>query len=137
MLDGICTKFNARALVVEDNFMNQELIKALLTRMDVEVETASDGEEALELFQENDFDIVFMDILMPKKDGYQVTRDIRALEGGRKHTPVIAVTASAMMGDQEKCLAAGMDDYIAKPIRGEHLEAILTKHLPPSACVVR
>ena len=133
MSEKISTKFNASILVVEDNFMNQELIKALLTKMDCDVDAASDGEEALEMFQEAQYDIVFMDILMPKKDGYQVTREIREMESGQKRTPIVAVTANAMMGDQEKCLAAGMDDYIAKPIRGEHLEVILSKHVPDLA----
>lgn len=130
MSEKLSTKFNATVLVVEDNFMNQELIKALLSKMDCDVEAASDGEEALEMFQETQYDMIFMDILMPKKDGYQVTREIRQLENGQGRTPIVAVTANAMMGDQEKCLAAGMDDYIAKPIRGEHLEVILSKHIP-------
>lgn len=129
MADKLSTKFNANILVVEDNFMNQELLKALLSQMDCDVDTASDGEEALEMFQDSEYDLIFMDILMPKKDGYQVTREIRQLEAGQQHIPIVAVTANAMMGDQEKCLAAGMDDYIAKPIRGEHLEVILSKHI--------
>jgi CheY-like chemotaxis protein len=117
-----------RALLVEDYFINQEILQEMLKLMGITVETASNGEEALERATQKAYDVILMDIQMPKKDGYQVTREIRK-EGQNIHTPIIAVTASALTGDREKCIEAGMDDYLAKPIELDQLEAMLKKHL--------
>ena len=102
----------------------------MLERLGAEVATASDGSEAVETLRENHFDAVLMDVHMPEMDGYEATRAIRAHEadaGG--HVPIIAMTANAMKGDRERCLAAGMDDYISKPVRADELfEAVEQVH---------
>jgi len=94
------------------------------------VDVAEDGEEALELYQAGNYDLIFMDVQMPELDGYEVTAKIRGFEADDKHTPIVAVTANALSGDKEKCIEAGMDDYISKPIKGESLEEMLIKYLP-------
>jgi len=106
--------------VAEDNPPNMLLAKGLLAKMfsEVTIIGATDGNEAVELFTQNLPTLVLMDVQMPGKDGYSATADIRAYEaehGG--HTPIIALTAGALEGDRERCLQAGMDDYIAKPIQ--------------------
>jgi CheY-like chemotaxis protein len=105
-----------RVLLVEDNPVNQLVAVAALRRMGYQPEVAGTGRKALELCGQHPFDIIFMDISMPDMDGFQATAEIRKLEGTDRHTPVVAVTAHAFEGDREKCLAAGMDDYLTKPI---------------------
>ncbi|OQP67531.1 response regulator [Niastella populi] len=105
-------------LLVEDNPVNQEITLGMLIKRSHQVVCAKNGLEALDCFKKQDFDIIFMDIQMPEKNGYEATRAIRELERfGTKHTHIIALTANAMQGDREKCLEAGMDDYISKPVR--------------------
>jgi CheY-like chemotaxis protein len=120
-----------KALVVDDYIINQELTKEMMEMMGCNVDVAEDGIIALEKYKNNIYDIIMMDVQMPELDGYEVTKKIRDFEasGGKKHTIIVAITANAMQGDQEKCLNAGMDDYISKPLRGEHLEKVLTKYL--------
>lgn len=118
-----------KVLVAEDHFINRELISGILKLMDCEVVVAQDGEEVVAVFQSSPFDLVFMDINMPKKDGYQATKEIRNLGLTQSKVPIVALTAYAMEGDKEKCLDAGMDDYISKPIDFDHLEQILKKYL--------
>lgn len=125
----ISAEFNAHILVVDDYIVNQELTKEMLEMMKCEVDVAEDGNEALSLYKEATYDLIFMDVQMPGMDGYDVTRQIRMLEGSAKHTPIIAVTANALVGDREKCLEAGMDDYISKPIKGSDLEMMLEKYV--------
>lgn len=126
----VTSKFpGKRALVVEDYFVNQEVTQDILELMGVDVEVAENGREALELYQNQKYDLIFMDIQMPEMDGYQTTREIRRTEKG-DHVPIIALTANALSGDREKCLEAGMDDYISKPIEVEKIEEILKKYLP-------
>ena len=118
---------NARALLVDDYHVNQIFAEKLLRKFGFQhIDKAEDGFEALLKYNENTYDIVFMDCQMPKMDGYITTQEIRALEAsGVSHTPIIAMTANAMMGDREKCLKSGMDDYLSKPLRAEHLRKIL------------
>ncbi len=119
-----------RILVVEDYFINQEVIKEMLEIMQCNVDVAENGEEALEKFKVGDYKLVLMDIQMPIKDGFDTTREIRMLEANSgKHTIVVALTANALEGDREKCIKAGMDDYLSKPIMAENLEEMLNKHL--------
>lgn len=125
----ISSEFNASILVVDDYIVNQELTKEMLEMMKCEVDVAEDGNEALALYKEGNYDLIFMDVQMPGVDGYEVTRQIRTLEGNTKHTPIIAVTANALVGDKEKCLEAGMDNYISKPIKGSDLEMMLEKYI--------
>jgi PAS domain S-box-containing protein len=115
-----------RVLVVEDNPTNQQVAQAVLEGAGIHVEIAADGEEALAALQRAPYDAVLMDIQMPRMDGYEATRRIRR-EPRFSSLPVIAMTAHAMKGDDEKCLAAGMDDYIAKPIQQDRLFHTLWK----------
>ena len=99
----------------------------MLERMGADVELASNGRASLEILQSGKFDAVLMDCHMPEMDGYEATRMIRAHEQGGLRTPVIALTANAMRGERERCLAAGMDDYLSKPIDAERLLEVLVK----------
>ncbi len=116
-----------RALVVEDNPINQRVIVQMIERRGYRADVASNGLEALDRLSQEAYDLVLMDCQMPVMDGYEATREIRRLEGSNRHTPIIAVTANAMVGDREKCLAAGMDDYLSKPVKMEALEAMLNR----------
>ena len=116
-------------MLVEDNPINQKLAGIILGKLNCEVFTASNGVEAIERFENNQIDIIFMDIEMPGMNGLEVTRALRSLEkGSGSSTPIIAMTAHAMKGDRERFIEAGMDDYIAKPIDKEALESVLRKY---------
>jgi len=123
-------KFDAHVLIVEDYFVNLDLTKEMLEMLHCTVDTAEDGEQALQQYRENSYDLILMDIQMPVKDGLQATREIRELEKteGKKYTPIVAVTANAMEEDRIESLNAGMDDFITKPIKIAHLETILSKY---------
>lgn len=119
-----------KALIVEDNRINQRLIKLLLEQYNISVATADNGSEAVELCRKYPYDIIFMDIDMPVKDGISATHEIRGLSLFQTHAcPIIALTALAMQGDRERILAEGLDDYVSKPLGREKLELILTRHL--------
>jgi CheY-like chemotaxis protein len=123
------------ALVVEDNLINQRLIKLLLKEYGINVIAVSNGDEAVETCRAHKFDIVFMDIDMPIKDGILATQEIKAEEGPARvgRMPIIALTALAMEGDREYILGRGLDDYLSKPLTREKLEYILHKYLHVSA----
>ena len=107
-----------RLLLAEDNVINQRLAVGVLSKYGHEVVVVHDGQEAVEALENAEFDVVLMDVQMPVMDGFEATRLIRDHERGTdRHIPIIAMTAHAMKGDREKCIAAGMDEYIAKPIR--------------------
>ena len=114
-------------LIAEDHPVNQKLIKAILTKAGCQVELADNGREALEKFcaSPGRYDLIFMDVQMPEMDGLEATQRIRAQ--GYDHTPIIAMTAHAMKGDREKCLAAGMNDYIAKPIKKDGVFKLINR----------
>ncbi|MGE0094313.1 MAG: response regulator [Alphaproteobacteria bacterium] len=105
-----------RVLIVEDSEINQKVARALAEKAGYRCEVAANGIEALAAIRERPYDVILMDVQMPEMDGYTATRRVRALAGLIARTPVIGMTANAMKGDREKCLEAGMDDYIAKPI---------------------
>lgn len=123
-------------LLVEDEYINRTLAVTLLEREGWQVTTAEDGLEAIQLHEEEQFDLILMDIQMPQLNGYEATRSIRRSEKKGCHIPIIAMTAYAVNGDREKCLAAGMDGYVSKPIRPEKLsheiERVLEQHLAQS-----
>src|SRR5581483_8401247 len=109
-------------LLAEDNAVNQRVAARMLEKLGHDVELADNGFQAVQKFNEKAFDMVLMDVQMPEMDGFQATAAIRKLELTQaKHTPVIAMTAHALKGDRERCLEAGMDGYIAKPVHIDDL----------------
>ena len=117
-----------RILIAEDNAVNQKFLQRLLERMGHVTAVANHGAEALEFFRTGNFDLVFMDVQMPEMDGYAATAAIRDLEKhAGKHIPIIAMTAHALAGDREKCLTAGMDDYLSKPARLTEIEQAINR----------
>jgi two-component system, sensor histidine kinase and response regulator len=114
-----------RILVAEDNPVNQKVALRMFTKMGCRADVVGNGKEAVEAVQAVPYDMVFMDCNMPDVDGFEATRMIRALETHHKHTVIIAMTANALKGDKEKCIEAGMDDYIAKPVRQNDLAAMV------------
>ena len=117
----------ARVLVAEDNEVNQKVAVRFLEKLSYRVELADNGREAVDACARTHYDAVLMDGQMPTLDGFEATRRIREDEGDERHTPIIAMTASAMKGDRERCLEAGMDDYVSKPVTPESLEAVLKR----------
>jgi len=112
----------SRVLVAEDSSVNQELIKRLLEKWGHRPEIAEDGRMALSLFNTNQFDLILMDLQMPEVNGFEVTAKIREAEHGTdRHIPIVALTAHALTGDRERCVDAGMDDYVSKPIDAQKL----------------
>ncbi len=122
-----------RLLVVEDNAVNRKVASALLRRLGYRAEFACNGLEALREVESTQYDAILMDCQMPEMDGYEATARIRAFPGAAARTPIIAMTASAMHGDRERCLAAGMDDYVSKPIRIEDLGAAIARWVGSAA----
>jgi len=120
-----------RILVVEDNRVNQTVAVRTLLKMGAHAEAVSDGEEAVERIKNHSFDLVLMDVQMPKMDGFETTQVIRTLEkeNHQPRMPIIAMTAHALSGDRERCLEGGMDDYITKPINVADLSAAIFQSL--------
>jgi PAS domain S-box-containing protein len=119
-----------RILVAEDNRVNQRLVVRLLEKRGHDVLVAGNGQEALAALEEWSVDVVLMDVQMPVLDGLAATRAVRAREAGtERHVPIIAMTAHALTGDREKCLEAGMDGYLTKPVRGDTLLAAIAEHV--------
>jgi two-component system sensor histidine kinase/response regulator len=116
-----------RVLVVEDNLVNQKVAVRMLDRLGYASDVAANGREALSALGRRDYDAVLMDCQMPEMDGYQATVQIRLAERGARHTPVIALTAHALPGDRERCVEAGMDDYLTKPIDFDQLDDVLAR----------
>ena len=130
-------RFQARVLLAEDNPVNQEVATALLESVGCRVQLAANGREAIQALARETYDLVLMDCQMPEMDGFETTAQIRANErvgraGGAARTrlPIVALTAHTMKGDREQCLAAGMDDYLAKPINAGELRAVLERWVP-------
>lgn len=114
-----------RILMAEDNQINQRVGKLILQRAGFNIDLVSDGHEALEAHKAKPYDLILMDCQMPTMDGFEASRQIRSLN---QHQPVIvAVTANALVGERERCLSAGMDDYLSKPFQAEQLVAIVKK----------
>ncbi len=121
--------FTLKALLVEDNPVNQMIAKQMLSKLGLEVDTAENGEKALQSMSENRYDVVFMDCQMPIMDGYESSarRRLQEERDGLARLPIIALTANALDGDKEKCIDAGMDDYLSKPVRVESIEGVLAR----------
>ena len=129
----------ARVLLAEDNLVNQKVAVRMLERMGLRPDVVSHGKEALQAWEQGEYDLILMDCQMPEMDGFEATGEIRKREAEQgdcgttleqSHIPIIAMTANAMKGDRERCLDAGMDDYIAKPVKPELLEEVLSRWLP-------
>ena len=133
-MHNVTSKFpDLNVLVVDDYIVNQKLTEAILELLECNVEVVSSGSEAIDLYKKNDFNAIILDILMDDVDGYEVTKQIRKLEKNKHPVKIIALTANASDKDKKKCLKAGMDDYIAKPIKGEEIETVLHKFFPDKA----
>ncbi|NWF92190.1 MAG: response regulator [Syntrophaceae bacterium] len=122
-------RFDARILLAEDNRVNQRVAQGMLEYFGCQVDIASDGQEAMEALSRNSYDLILMDCQMPRIDGYQVAQALRSMEasdqGNHSHIPIIALTAEASEESRQQCIAAGMDDYLAKPFTREELRGIL------------
>ncbi len=121
-----------RALIVDDNNINRKLAQLLIAELGGESDLAEDGVQAVDAYTRRTYDVILMDVNMPVMDGLEATNHIRILEAGKTHTPIIALTANALTGDRERFIAAGMDDYLSKPINEKALLTLLNKYCPSS-----
>jgi CheY-like chemotaxis protein len=124
---------SARILVVEDNAANVKVAVRMVERLGYRADVAGNGVEAVRVLGQVHYDAVLMDCQMPEMDGYEAARAIRRNETDGRRTPIIAMTASALSGDRERCLAAGMDDYISKPVKLHIVAAVLERWLKADA----
>ncbi len=115
-----------RILIAEDNAINQKVIERMVQKLGYPVDLVANGREAIDALNGSTYSLVFMDCQMPEMDGFEACREIRKLEGGAQ-IPIIAITANAMKGDRERCLAAGMDDYVSKPFKQEDLRVVIER----------
>jgi CheY-like chemotaxis protein len=121
------TGSHLRVLVAEDNVVNQKLAVGLLEKLGLRADVAANGIEALEMFELLPYDVIFMDCQMPEMNGYDAATEIRRRESQDRHVAIIAMTADVTRGSPERCVAAGMDDYISKPINMNAIAAALEK----------
>ena len=130
------TRQKMKILTAEDNKTNQLVFKKMVKSLNIDLVFAANGEEAVELYKSYQPDLIFMDISMPKMDGKDATRAIRAIEQTTQtHTPIIALTAHAMSGDEAEILAAGLDRYLTKPLRKPAIFEQISEHAPQGACL--
>ncbi len=127
MTKDIRAKF--KILLAEDNFINQKVALRILSEAGYTADAVLNGAEAVKAVSEKDYDMVLMDVQMPEMDGYTATKEIRSVKNNKKNIPIIAITAHALMGDKEKCIEAGMNDYLSKPIKSEILIQKIDKWL--------
>ncbi|MBC8413407.1 response regulator [bacterium] len=127
--------YDGKVLLVDDNPVNLEVGREMLEFLGLSVEAATNGREAFEKHNREEFSVIFMDCQMPEMDGFEATKKIRENEGRSRHTPIIALTANAIQGDRELCLDAGMDDYLSKPFSLEQIEKKLSKWMKPTTMV--
>jgi two-component system sensor histidine kinase/response regulator len=133
----VSRRLSGRVLLVEDNAVNQKVARRFIERLGCSVTIAENGEEGFEAFKRESFDVILMDLQMPVMDGFTATRHIRDTEAFRTHTPIVALTANAMTGQLERCLAAGMDAFLTKPLDAGRLRETLARFMttPPAAAV--
>lgn len=124
---GLGERQPLRILIAEDNLLNQKLTISLLNLMGYQVDAVENGREVLEILEEKDYDIILMDVQMPEMDGIEATEKLIETSSIDKQPKVIALTANAMPGDRERCLKAGMVDYMAKPIKLNELQKMIKK----------
>jgi CheY-like chemotaxis protein len=117
-------------LLVDDHPMNLQVAQAMLQRLSLTVQTASSGEQALQYLSESDYDLVLMDEQMPGMDGLETTQQLREREGDQRHTIVVALTANADSASERRCLAAGMDGFLPKPVRRKSLREMISRWIP-------
>jgi CheY-like chemotaxis protein len=117
--------YSGRVLVVDDNVVNQRVARRFLERLGCRVEVAEDGAQAVAAHASKTYNLILMDMQMPVMDGLEATRRIRASEAGETRTPIVALTADAMTGTLDRCLSAGMDDYLTKPLDVARLQGML------------
>ncbi|MBY0248578.1 MAG: response regulator [Nitrospiraceae bacterium] len=129
-LGEVWARSRKRILVAEDNPINQKIAVKMIEKLGYRVDVAGNGREAIEASGRIHYDLVFMDCQMPEMDGFEATKGIRAREQGVCHTPIVAMTANAMKEDRERCLEAGMDDYLSKPVASNSLAAVLDRWVP-------
>ncbi len=118
-----------KVLLVEDNIVNQDVAVRMLEKLGIRVDCVANGKEAVTACNSINYDLVFMDCLMPEMDGFEATREIRHDEKDEKHTTIVAMTANAMQSYEELCYDAGMDDYLSKPVTRKDLEKMIIKWL--------
>lgn len=132
VIDELERRNSLHILLVEDNIFNQKVALGMLKKLELHADVANNGQEAVEALKHQKYDIVFMDCQMPVMDGYQATAEIRRQHTAEERIPIIAMTANAMEGDRERCLAAEMDDYLSKPFKIEGLKKMLIHWTKPS-----
>ncbi len=121
-----------KILIVEDNLLNQKIVMFNLKKQNYLVDAAINGNEALEKIEKEKYDLILMDIMLPEKNGYEITAEIRKKEkikGIKKPVPIIAITANTLDNDRERCLKAGMNDYLAKPFSTQELFNVIKKYI--------
>lgn len=128
-IEFVNASYRPRILIAEDNLVNRKVLFNQVKKMGCDVEAVRNGVEAVAAFREEPFDLVLMDIEMPEKDGFEATREIRDLQNGDRRIPILAVSAHVLNGERDKCLAAGMDDYLSKPTRQDVLEETIRRWL--------
>jgi len=117
---------NYSILLVEDNKLNQTVVKFTLKRYGYLIDVANNGLEAVDMYKEGNYDFILMDVMMPEMDGLEATKIIREIENGQEHIPIIALTADIMVANEEKCIENGMDAHLSKPFDVDHLFKVLT-----------
>jgi len=130
-LAGEFAELPVRILVAEDNVVNQKVAALMLRKLGIRADLAANGREAVRMYEMTPYDLILMDCQMPELDGYAASREIRSWEGPRRHVAIVAMTAEAMAGTRELCVAAGMDDYISKPVKRDEMIEALRKWLAP------
>ena len=129
---SLATAIPLRVLVAEDNPVNQKVALRFLARLGYQALIAGNGREALQILDEQRYDLVLMDMQMPEMDGLTATREIRLRYPAARQPRIFALTANAVTGDRERCLEAGMDDYLSKPFKLETIEQLILKHFRPA-----